>query len=164
MILILDASVIIAFYSEICESQLLHELTAYGIHLFAPNAVVKEIRKGRKHTCSILNKAIKDGKITVFTDFSPLEVSAFKRRFPNLDDGEIQVLILGEKMKKRGSEYTCVIDEGPATKIAIQRKIARTGTIGLLDVLNDLGIIDENKKENLLNVLKHSKFRMKNLL
>jgi len=161
MILILDSSAIIAFYSEIHEPQLLHKLTSYGYQLIAPIAVVNEIRKGRKHTCSILNKAIKDGKITVCREFSPLDTSAFQRRFPNLDEGEIQVLILGARMKKRKNKYVCVLDEGPARKIATQHKIARKGTIGLLDMLNELGIVNKSKKENLLNVLKHSKFRMK---
>lgn len=161
MILILDASAIIAFYSEMREPQLLHELTNYGYHLIAPVAVVNEISKGRKHTRSILNKAIEDGKISICNEFSPSEILAFKRRFPNLAEGEIQVLILGVRMKKRETSYLCVLDEGPARKIATQHKIAKKGTIGLLDVLNDLGIIDNSKRKNLLNVLKHSRFRMK---
>ena len=164
MILILDASSIIAFFSEISEPQLLFELTNYGYHLIAPVAVVNEIMKGRKLTRSILKKAIEDGKITTFNEFSSSEISASKKRYPSLHEGEIQVLILGEKKKKRGSEYLCVLDEGPATKIASRHQIAKIGTIGLLDVLNDLGIIDKKKKENLLNVLNHSEFRMKKSL
>lgn len=161
MILILDASALIAFYSEMREPQLLHELTDYGYHLIAPVAVANEILKGRKRTCSILKSAIEDGKVTICKEFSSSEISAFKRRFPSLDEGEIQVLMLGAKMKKRGSEYVCILDEGPARKIATRHHIAKKGTIGLLDVLNDLGIIDSEKKENLLNMLKHSKFRTK---
>ena len=164
MILILDASAIIAFYSEMHEPQLLHELTNYGYKLLAPVAVANEISKGRKPTWSILKRAIRDGKITIANKFSSSELLTFKKRFPDLDEGEIQVLILGAKMKKRGSEYICVFDEGPARKIATRHQIAKKGTIGLLDVLNDLGIIDKKKRETLLNVLKHSKFRMKDLL
>jgi len=164
MILILDASSIIAFYSEMHEQQLLHELTNYGYQLIAPIAVINEISKGRKPTWSKLKKAIDDGKITTASGFSSSEISAFKKRYPNLDEGEIQVLILGAKKKKKGDEYMCVFDEGPARKIASHHQIAKTGTIGLLDVLNDLGIIDEKKKESLLNVLNHSKFRIKKSL
>lgn len=98
MILILDASPIIAFYSEMRKPQLLHELTDYGYHLVAPDAVVSEILKGRKPTWSTLQKAIEDGKIKTVTDFSSSEISAFKKRYPSLDEGEIQVLILGAKM------------------------------------------------------------------
>ncbi len=160
MILILDASTIIAFYSEMNEPSLLHELTNFGYVLIAPIAVVAEIRKGRKHTCSVLNKAIEDGKISVHNKFSANQISTFKRRFPNLDEGEIQVLILGMKLKKRRDGFFCVLDEGPARKIADEYKVAKKGTLGILDLLNDLGIIDRNKKENLLSVLKHSKFRV----
>lgn len=164
MILILDASPIIAFYSEMRVPQLLHELTDHGYHLIAPAGVVNEILKGRKPTWSTLKKAINDGKITTVNEFSSSEISAFKKRYPNLAEGEIQVLIYGAEMKKRGSEYMCVFDEGPARKIAIRHQISKTGTIGLLDMLKDLGIIDKKKRENLLKVLKHSKFRMKNSL
>lgn len=164
MILILDASPIIAFYSEIGEPRLLHELTNYGYQLIAPIAVVNEILKGRKPTWSILERAIKCRNITIFNKFSSSEISGFRRRFPNLHEGEIQVLILGVKMKKAGSEYICVFDEGSARKIATRHGIAKTGTIGLIDVLNDLGIIDKKIKENLLNILNHSKFRIKTSL
>lgn len=144
------------------EPTLLHELTKFGYHLVVPIAVVDEIRKGRKPTCAILNRAIEDGKITVYNAFSNQEISTFMKRFPNLDEGEIEVLILGMKLKREGKNYFCVFDEGPARKIATEYRIAKKGTIGLLDLLNDLGIIDKKKKENLLSVLKHSTFRLKN--
>jgi predicted nucleic acid-binding protein len=160
MILILDASVIIAFYSEMHEPQLLHALIDYGYQLVAPIAVVNEILKGRKPTWLVLKKALEEGKIKTVKEFSSSDILAFKAGYPNLDEGEIQVLILGRKLKRQGRLYMCVIDEGPATKIARRNNISRTGTLGLLDKLNDLGIIDEKKKEKLLSMLEHSKFRL----
>jgi len=161
MILVLDASVIIAFYSEMQKPELLHALTNYSYRLIAPIAVVNEISRGRKPTWSLLRKALEEGKIKVEKKFSSSEVQALRRKHPNLHEGEIQVLILGREFKKQKCEYTCVFDEGPATKIAIRHHILRIGTLGLLDKLNDLGIINMKEKEKLLNVLDHSKFRFK---
>jgi predicted nucleic acid-binding protein len=161
MIFVLDASAIIAFYSEICKPQILHELTEKGHVLIVPTAVVTEISKGRKSTWSTLEKAIEEKKITVETDFSQTELQLVRNRYPNLHDGEIQVLIVGIKLKKKAAEYKCIIDESPARKIAKRNQIAITGTYGLLDVLNDLGVIEERQKENFLNKLEHSKFRLK---
>lgn len=145
------------------EPQLLHKLKDYGYHLVAPRAVTNEIENGQKSTWSILQRAIKDRQVKIM-EVSSSQVLALNKRYPNLDAGEIQVLILGAEMKKRKCDYKCVLDEGPARKIANRHQISKTGTIGLLDVLNDLGIINKKKKENLLNALKRSRFRIKDSL
>jgi predicted nucleic acid-binding protein len=164
MILVFDASPLIAFYSEkeINEPSTLHELIKFGYEFVVPIAVVKEIQRGRKLTASRLVGSISMGRITVYNKFSIKEVSRLMARYPKLDEGETQVLILGKRLKRKCKEYFCILDEGPATKLAIQHGIAKKGTIGLLDLLNDLGIINKEKKENLLNVLRHSSFRIKN--
>jgi predicted nucleic acid-binding protein len=164
MILIFDASAIIAFYSEkeLNKPSLLHQLIEFGYSLVVPIAVVDEIRKGRKRTSSVLNTAIEEGKIAIYNSFLVNEISRFKKRYPKLAEGEAQVLVLGMKAMKEGKEYYCILDEGPATKIALEYKISKKGTIGLLSLLNDLGIIDEDEKENLLRMLKQSRFRVKN--
>jgi len=164
MILVFDASPIIAFYSEteMNEPSILHELPKFGYELVVPIAVVKEIQKGRKLTCSRLNESINKGIIKLYDKFSVDEVSKLKVRHPKLGEGEIQVLILGRRLNTEGKEYFCILDEGPATKIALQYGIAKKGTIGLLNLINDLGIINKDKKENLLNLLRHSSFRLKN--
>lgn len=161
MILVLDASVIIAFYSEMHEPQLLHEFINYDFQLFVPIAVIEEIREGKKPTWLLLRKALDDKMVRPLTDFSFSEVSIFKKRYPNLDDGEIQVLIHGIKLEKQKLAYLCVFDEGPARKIAKRHNVAKTGTLGLLDKLQDLGIINKERKENLLKQLEHSTFRIK---
>lgn len=164
MILVFDASPIIAFYSEkeMNEPTILHELIKFGYKLVVPIAVVKEIQKGRQLTASRLNESIRTGIITVYDKFSVGEVSRWMIRHPRLDEGEIQVLILGKKLAEECKEYLCILDEGPATKLAVQYGIAKKGTFGLLNLLNDLGIINKDKKENLLNLLRHSSFRLKN--
>lgn len=163
MILILDASPLIAFYSkrELGHPSLLHELIDFGYQLVVPIAVVEEIRKGHKPTVLVLDKAIEEGKLTIHRNFSTQEISRLMARFPKLDKGETQVLILGKELQKSGKECYCILDEGPATKVAVESQIAKKGTLGILNLLGDLGIISNEQKEKLLNILKQSTFRIK---
>ncbi len=160
--LVIDASPIIAFYSEMKVPELLHKLVEFDNCLVIPIAVSNEIKKGRdKHnTFFILETAKKDGYIEIYENFSTDEILTFQHRYPNLNDGEIQVLILGNKFKNEGEEYCCVIDESPATKVAKKLSIFRKGTLGLLDILDEIGIINKVEKTKLLNRLEKSRFRI----
>jgi predicted nucleic acid-binding protein len=161
MILILDASTLIAFYasSELNEPNLIHQLAFCGYALVIPRAVFTEIEKGQKPTFSILTKAIKDGIIKVNDDISIEETLAFEKRHPRLHLGEIQVLLLGLKYKASGVPYYCSIDEGPGRIEADRQGISKKGAKGLIALLNEKGIIDQDKKENLLYRLDHCNFR-----
>ncbi len=161
MILILDASPIIAFYSEneLNEPELLHTLTEHNYQLVIPQAVFGEIERGQKPTRFKLLEAIKENKIALNTDISEEETKKFRNRHPRLHDGEVQVLLLGLKMDSESKSYWCLIDEGSARKIAMQNNLKLKGSKGLIFLLNDLGIITHEKKENLLNRLNHCNFR-----
>jgi predicted nucleic acid-binding protein len=161
MILIIDASTLIAFYSqnELNEPNLLHQLSLYDFTLVIPLAVFEEIKSGEKPTIDTLTKAIADGIIKVSGDVSPEETLAFGKRYPRLHNGEIQVLLLGLKYKNLGTEYYCSIDEGPARDIAERLGIAKKGTKGLIALLYKNGIIDGDKMESLLYRLSHCNFR-----
>jgi len=162
MIMIIDASSIIAFYSEneLNEPDLLHTLSQNNRSLIIPVAVYKEIRKGGKPTVSILSKAIEDNTIQVCSDITPEETELFRKRHPRLHDGELQVLLLGLKMKANGTPYCCVIDEGPARSIAKRIGLNVKGTKGLIFLLNQIGVVDKSKMERLLYTLEHCNFRL----
>ncbi len=160
--MIIDASPIIAFYSEneLDEPDLLHTLSQNNHRLIVPTAVYEEIRTGHKSTFSILAKAIKDEKIQVCNDITPEETDLFGKRYPRLHYGELQVLLLGLKLKANGTPYFCIIDEDPARSIAKRIGITVKGTKGLITLLNQRGIIDKSKMENLLYRLNHCNFRL----
>jgi predicted nucleic acid-binding protein len=162
MIMIIDASSIIAFYSEdeLNEPDLLHTLLQNNRRLIIPIAVYEEIRKGGKQTFSVLSKAIENNKIKVCSDITPEETELFGKRHPRLGDGELQVLLLGLRHKAKGTAYCCVIDEGAARSIAKRNGLAVKGTKGLIFLLNQIGVIDKSKMENLLYILEHCNFRL----
>lgn len=124
-------------------------------------AVFEEIKDGHKRTFSILEKAIEERKVEVDDDVLSEETESFGKRNPRLHNGEIQVLLLGLRLKANSLPYFCIIDEGPARNMALRNGIATKGTKGLLVILNELGLVDKNTMENLLYRLNHCNFRLK---
>lgn len=76
-----------------------------------------------------------------------------------LDYAEIEVIQRGIELKLASVEYYCVIDEGAGRRIADSLGLQKTGTEGLLNRMNHLGIIDASLKEKLLKKLNQSSFR-----
>jgi len=161
MLLILDASVLIAFYSEkeLNEPELLHRLAKNDCTLVIPLAVFKEIENGRKQTIAILSKALESGIITVNKDVTSEETETFGKRYPKLHDGEIQVLLLGLRNKTSGRSYFCCVDEDPGRTVADKIGVAVKGTKGLVKLLSEKQVISNEKMESLLYRLNHCNFR-----
>ena len=161
MLLILDASPLIAFYSsiELDDPRLLHSLATNNHQLMIPQAVFDEIRRGHKDTLNILLKAIADAKVTIDTEVSFEETERFVRRHPKLHEGEAQVLLLGLKKSASGQKYYCIIDETPGRQIAQENKLSLKGTRGLIAYLRGNGIIDGERMASLLYRLDHCNFR-----
>jgi predicted nucleic acid-binding protein len=158
--LILDASVIIGFLTEMDDGEYLYALTLSGYSLIATEGVIVEVKKepGR----SRLANAVKENWIKV-KQTRRAEFEHYKILYPMLDYGEVEVLQFGLELKSLNEEYECVIDEGAGRKIADQLGLHKTGTEGLLNRMNHLGIIDQLTKEKLLNRLDKSPFRRSKL-
>lgn len=158
---IIDASCIIAFYSknELNNPNLLNKLSEKGYELIIPQKVYDEIKKGNKPTIKMLEQAIKNGIIQVDQDSSTEEIIKYKNRYPRLDDGEIQVLLLGYVCKNNNEKYRCVIDEGPGRKVANELSLCLTGTKGIIVLLEQLKIITPTTQETLFKSLRESNFR-----
>jgi predicted nucleic acid-binding protein len=124
-----------------------------------PSAVFEEIRNGRRPTFLTLTKAVRENRIQINHEISSDETISFGRHCPRLHKGEIQVLLLGLKLRARGVPYFCVVDEGPGRTVAERNGIAVKGTKGLIVMLNHLGIIEKDKMESLLYRLDHCNFR-----
>jgi len=157
MILIIDASTLIAFYSqsELNEPELFHQLANNGCTLLLPEAVHSEIMEGRKQTIDILTEAIRKGIIKLNHEISEKETVDFGNRYPQLHKGEIQVLLLGIKIKQFGQPYFCVISEHPARNVAQRYGLTLKGTKAIISLLHQFRIIDERKRESLFYRLNH---------
>jgi predicted nucleic acid-binding protein len=156
--LVLDASAIIAFFRELDDGQFLYALTEKGFEIYVTDGVIIEVTK--EPELSRLKQAIHRGWIKS-ESIEKRKFDSFKNLYPMLDYAEVEVLICCLAFKSRNEEYYCVLDEGPARKIADALRLSKTGTLGLLKILNYNEIIDSETMEKLLNKLEHSTFRLK---
>lgn len=159
LIFILDSSVFIAFYVEMENPELLHDLKEHGHKVLAPHAVVEEISKKDKSYLPF-RKGIDEKKVELLEPLGN-KVTIFQHRHPYLGKGEIEVILWGQEFQKRKQEYCCIIDDKRATKIAESYSIDHIGTLGLLRLLNGWGLISDGKMFNLVERLDGSSFRMR---
>ena len=156
---ILDSSPIIAFYSELDEPDMLHKFAELGYELRIPRSVFKEIETGK--TSDILKLNIKHGKIEIIASLPEEEILHFKNRYPYLGNGEIEVILWWLKLESFFNKNYCIIDDKKARKIAEKHNVVFTGTIGLIDLLLKKQAINKDKRDELINKLSASRFRMK---
>lgn len=158
MKLVLDTSVIIAFFTEIDDGEFLRALTRKDFEIYVTEGVIAEV--DREPAFSRLKQAIRDGWIKN-KSVEKHEFESFKNANPMLDYAEVEVLICCLGLKSRNEEYRCVLDEGAGRKIADSLHLSKTGTLGLLKIMNDIKIIDGECMKKLLNKLGQSTFRLR---
>ncbi len=156
---ILDSSPVIAFYTELDEPKILHKFTELGYELRIPKSVLKEIENGR--TSDILKSNIANGNIEILASLPEEEIFHFKNRYPYLGNGEIEVILWWLKLESSVDKNYCIIDDKKARKIAEKHNVVFTGTIGLIELLLKKQAINKDKREELINKLSSSRFRMK---
>jgi predicted nucleic acid-binding protein len=152
---ILDASVIISFYRELDDPDILHALTNCGHKLVVPSRVYAEIKGDAFAT---LSYGIKTGIIVLCSEIDSNDCNSLKIKYPALSNGEIEVILLGLKLKTN-SNCICVLDDKKARSVARNYKLNIIGTIGLLDYMCDKDIISKEQKDKLIKVLESSSFR-----
>jgi predicted nucleic acid-binding protein len=155
-LLILDSSVIIAFMTEMDDGEYLKALSALGFKVTVTAGVLVEVKK--EPGKSRLKSAIEEKWIEVERT-SKEEFDFYKTRYPMLDYAEVEVIQRGIELKLAKADYYCVLDEGAGRKIADSLGLQKTGTEGLLNRMNHLGVIDVSLKEKLLKKLNQSSFR-----
>lgn len=146
--------------TEMDDGEYLQALSSLGFKLIVTTGVMQEVKK--EPGISRLRKAVAEQWIEVQAT-SKSEFDFFKTRYPMLDNAEVEVIQKGIELKYSGSDYCCVLDEGAGRKIADSLGIQKTGTEGLLNRMNHLGVIDSSIKEKLFNKLGQSSFRSSNL-
>ena len=158
MKLVLDASVIIAFFRELDDGEFLCALAKKGFEICVTDGVIAEVKK--EPELSRLRQALHEGWIRS-KSVEKHEFDKFKNKYPMLDYAEVEVLLCCLSLKSNNEEYYCILDEGAGRKIADSLSLTKKGTLGLLVVLNDNKIIDAQCKEKLLSKLEQSTFRFR---
>lgn len=151
--MILDTTVLVAFYTELQRQDLLKSLKGLECELLIPRAVYEELKLDRNF--QKINEDIKRGIILVLDDVPSEELMHLKFKFPSLHDGELEVIWWGQRFHANGENYFCVLDDRTARKSATKSGLRIKGTIGILNLLNDFEIITkEQKRELCLSLVK----------
>lgn len=157
MKLILDTSVLIAFYTELRMEHLLLSLRKHGFEILVPEYILREEMKS---DLDQLHKAVRNDEIDTLSQAPNEDIQTLKDRFPSLNRGELEVMWWGMHFKKCNETYSAVIDDGKARKCAQKLKIEITGTLGLIEILNDLAILSKKEKAIICRTLRSKGFRM----
>ena len=157
MKLILDTSVLIAFYTELRMEHLLLSLSKHGFGILVPEYILIEEMKS---DLDRLHKAVRNDEIGTLSQAPNEDIRTLKDRFPSLNRGELEVMWWGMSFKKCNETYSAVIDDGKARKCAQKLEIEMTGTLGLIEILNDLEILSKKEKAIICRTLRSKGFRM----
>ena len=155
---ILDSSVVILFLNDIGGKEYLALLSRNNVNLHIPDSVYNEIIDDNQ--VHDLNSLISQKVITKMVGNNPSEEVALKRRFPNLGNGEINVLCWGLKLKDSGTQYYCVIDEKLGRNAATKLQLHLTGSIGLLRILKERKLLSSEQLKIIVEDIKKSPFRV----
>lgn len=155
---ILDSSLIIAIFDEICQPELIDKIIQLGHSIAIPASVHDEIREDSAFTDIMW--LIKQDKIQVLTQNTKEEISMFQKKFPGLGLGESDVMLSYQKLQNSNERIYCILDDKIARRKAAQLNIPFTGLLGLLKRMNERNIIDPEEVSNICDRLHASKFRM----
>jgi predicted nucleic acid-binding protein len=157
MKIIVDTSVLIAFYTELELGHLLVSLKAFGYEIVIPEYIV---RNEMRMDLDTLFEAIETGAIQKLPQIREDDLEELKFRFPSLGRGELEVIWWGLSLSRFSEEYLCVLDDLKARKAAEQLGIKIIGTLRILEILNELEIISEEEKAEIYETLRNKGFRM----
>lgn len=155
---ILDSSLIIAIFDEICQPELIDKIIQLGHSIAIPASVHYEIREDPAFTDII--RLVEQDKIQILTQNTKEEISMFQKKSPGLGLGESDVMLSYQKLRKSNSKMYCVLDDKIARRKAAQLDIQFTGLLGLLKRMKEKNIIDSEEVNNIGHRLHASKFRM----
>jgi predicted nucleic acid-binding protein len=155
---ILDTSVIILFLNDIDGKQYFSLLSQNNHYLHIPVSVYDEILDSSQ--IRELDSLISQNIIAKMACNDPSDEKALKSRFPGLGNGEINVLCWGVKLKESGTRFYCVIDEKLARSAAGKLDLPITGSIGLIKILKDNKLLNNEQLKTIAEDIRKSPFRV----
>jgi len=156
MDLILDTSVLIAFFEELKRPDILFSLPKAKFSLNIPDTVFLEIEKGRSF--EKVNPHI-GSEISILDKYDKNLFEEIKNRYPFLGKGEVGVIVNGVEFGNKKTEYLCIIDDKQGRRVAGTFSLKICGTLGLLRITNESGIIKDEEFKLLIKTLSQSNFR-----
>ena len=154
---LLDASPIVAFCEEMDSPDTLLLLRNLGFDLEVPNAVREEII--REPSTSLLQQYSDLGEMRILPPVDSQKLAEFRTSHPAFGDGEGEVIINALEIGMTEGDL-CILDEGPARRLAEFLGLPTTGTIGVLNRLRDASLITETEDRLLRRRLAASSFRV----
>jgi len=156
----LDTSVVILFSDYINHVSCIDHLHSMGNNLNISKIVHDEYYDETTLwlNSNILRQYIDDEKINIIERDLTDTIGKLKRRYPNLHEGELSVIVLGLLCKKYETSYICVIDEKDARKVAKRLNLNLTGSIGLIKLIKDENSWSKSYLESVIIDIKNSPF------
>jgi len=151
-----DSSVLSALKTLNCFTHLKKLATMKNWVMVVPNPVLEEVRNNID--IMELRKAINCRICTIDLD----DLTDLRNRFPALADGELAVLFLTLYFKDFGiktDEAIAILDDKTARSIANKLKINYFGTLRLLKIMLDNGILTKPQFYAFIQKLRESGFR-----
>lgn len=156
---LMDTSSIILFLEHIQEYEFLITFSATGEIMIITPQVEEEYNikrnPSRFNEDYNMEKLINEG-ILIKKDSEINNI--FKNRYFSLGKGEQSIMSLALKYKEQSVDYYCVLDDKDARKIAFKLGLNVKGSIGLLLLLKEKGLL-QNPNE-VVEKIKKSQFRI----
>lgn len=155
---ILDATTIIAIFSEINCPDLIEKILQLGHELVIPSHIMKSELLD-KTTLKITQSFVEKEKIQILEKNSIEEIKEFQKDFPGLGLGECDSMLSYQKLTSKEEKAYCILDDRKARTKASELKIEYTGLIGLLKMIKEREIMNSEEICEVVKMLKKYNFR-----
>lgn len=143
---ILDSEFLIGFVKDLKEITVIEMILDAGYDIKIPSRVYGELKGIAFKTC----KGYIDCGKMVITDGSEQEIIQLKNRYPQLGNGELEVIALGIKLKGENGKYCCILNDKHARRAAKDCGLCHYTTKDLLFHLMDKGVMDKEKVSEII--------------
>ena len=153
MKIVFDSSSLILLVEKLNLRETLTKCLNAGNILIIPEKVLSEFleKNNDPGTLTYIKQTFRIEKIENCADLSV---------FLDEDSGEISVASIGKALRERNEEYLCIIDEKYGHKIFTSLTLETKGTIGLLLLLKERGILTSQDLKEIRNKIEKSDFRI----
>ena len=152
--LVMDTSGLVAVLEECGRADLIrHLLTIYG-EIAVPASVKKEFEVENY----ILGVCAEQMLVRILPVVSPEKIEVFMVDNPKLGEGESDVILSCQRLREKGVDAVCVLDDKNARKAAKAAGLDVVGVLGLLNAVEDGGFLSPSEKREAVKRIRDSGF------